>query len=723
MTPFSSKLTMLRGFLFLLFTNSFFFFNRIDLPIPDEDLSYTPFEKIKYPSYKKYFTSKLYRILSQGLGIRTKQIALLTKDTPQWGLDRRRMHEVKHGDYVLVGLVLNDQECERLVTFGPDAEHVEETKAFRNFWGNKAELRRFQDGSIKEAVVWAANPNKLIVNSICQYLIDRHLGGELASTLKFDHDKLLRVLQQDGGSSSSRALFQAKQSAFQKLVYFIQEIKELPLRVNAVYGTSSSLRDTSLGLPLPFDLQSDDSVASGVIEFESSSKWPDDIDAVEKLKTAFLLKLEEVLNNSNDYKASTGVEDDFMDGAAVSIGFLQVLTGDGYAFKLRVATYKDALLYTKLDTKAGPHSANLALQYKQKYLSCISHTRVIHTLSLRFPFYSSAVRLVKSWFNAHLLTGQMSEEAIELLTLVPFLDSAPYLPPSSGMTGFTRTLEFLSTWNWRDDPIILDVDKQSDRTRDADAKQVTSGVEGTRMDNALYLKLVDSFKKLRETDPVLSHAPLFIGTRHDITGVAWTRNSEVKGTIRGKLVAARMTALARKTVEVLTLSRVTAKERIRHVFEPSVGDYDLVIYTRGNNRAASTGSAKDSGFKNLGKRFPKSPEELAAKTCKPVDALYHELSAMYKDTIIFFKGTLGVEQNNNIIGGVWYRDVVDARQFKIGLGFNSIPASAVSGSSGHKKAKTGGNNSATTMVVLNKEAILKEIENLGGDLIDEIELK
>jgi U3 small nucleolar RNA-associated protein 22 len=29
---------------------------------------------------------------------------------------------------------------------------------FRLFWGNKCELRRFQDGSIVEAVVWDANP-------------------------------------------------------------------------------------------------------------------------------------------------------------------------------------------------------------------------------------------------------------------------------------------------------------------------------------------------------------------------------------------------------------------------------------------------------------------------------------------------------------------------------------------------------------------------------------
>lgn len=31
---------------------------------------------------------------------------------------------------------------------------IPQAKEFRNFWGDLSELRRFQDGSIREAVVW-----------------------------------------------------------------------------------------------------------------------------------------------------------------------------------------------------------------------------------------------------------------------------------------------------------------------------------------------------------------------------------------------------------------------------------------------------------------------------------------------------------------------------------------------------------------------------------------
>lgn len=46
----------------------------------------------------------------------------------------------------------------RGLDLGPPADSGEAARAFRAFWGDKAELRRFQDGLIAEAVVWEADP-------------------------------------------------------------------------------------------------------------------------------------------------------------------------------------------------------------------------------------------------------------------------------------------------------------------------------------------------------------------------------------------------------------------------------------------------------------------------------------------------------------------------------------------------------------------------------------
>lgn len=42
----------------------------------------------------------------------------------------------------------------RTLDQGPPADQADAARAFRAFWGAKAELRRFQDGAITEAVVW-----------------------------------------------------------------------------------------------------------------------------------------------------------------------------------------------------------------------------------------------------------------------------------------------------------------------------------------------------------------------------------------------------------------------------------------------------------------------------------------------------------------------------------------------------------------------------------------
>ncbi len=48
----------------------------------------------------------------------------------------------------------------RLVDIGPGADSGKAADAFRAFWGPKAELRRFQDGNIAEAVAWECGPSQ-----------------------------------------------------------------------------------------------------------------------------------------------------------------------------------------------------------------------------------------------------------------------------------------------------------------------------------------------------------------------------------------------------------------------------------------------------------------------------------------------------------------------------------------------------------------------------------
>lgn len=57
------------------------------------------------------------------------------------------------GGVVVVGLDLDGSRAARLVDRGPPADDAVLAPAFRSFWGEKSELRRFKDGAIVEAVL------------------------------------------------------------------------------------------------------------------------------------------------------------------------------------------------------------------------------------------------------------------------------------------------------------------------------------------------------------------------------------------------------------------------------------------------------------------------------------------------------------------------------------------------------------------------------------------
>ncbi|XP_031255109.1 nucleolar protein 6-like [Pistacia vera] len=51
-------------------------------------------------------------------------------------------------------------------------------RRFRRFWGEKAELRRYKDGTIAESTVWGSEQwtRHLILKRIIEYVFQRHLS-------------------------------------------------------------------------------------------------------------------------------------------------------------------------------------------------------------------------------------------------------------------------------------------------------------------------------------------------------------------------------------------------------------------------------------------------------------------------------------------------------------------------------------------------------------------
>lgn len=62
------------------------------------------------------------------------------------------------GAAIHVSALLQPSAALRLVDVGPPADDARVADKFRKLWGNKSELRRFQDGKITETLVWECAP-------------------------------------------------------------------------------------------------------------------------------------------------------------------------------------------------------------------------------------------------------------------------------------------------------------------------------------------------------------------------------------------------------------------------------------------------------------------------------------------------------------------------------------------------------------------------------------
>ncbi len=122
--------------------------------------------------------STLSSTLRQGLGSRAKAISVLHPSS-----DARPLSQALPASsaVVLIGIIVDTEHAFRLVDHGPTAENREGEGAekFRHLWGDKAELRRFKDGSITESVVWdvkSADERAYIPAMIVKYLLQLHFG-------------------------------------------------------------------------------------------------------------------------------------------------------------------------------------------------------------------------------------------------------------------------------------------------------------------------------------------------------------------------------------------------------------------------------------------------------------------------------------------------------------------------------------------------------------------
>lgn len=617
--------------------------------------------------YQKVFTA-----LSEGLGDRATQVVLHSPAHEHWEVGSARPSSDRKG-HVLIHISLNPANATRTVDHGPAAESKKEAAAFRKFWGEKAELRRFKDGSILESLVWTAKEGApSIVQQIIDYLLERHLGNAVSSSLVYSGDAFAGLVKHNSGLNA----FQPIMEALKTLETDIRAMEDLPLTVRQIMPADAQLRYASVDVPLSHSQKYMTQPADIVIQFEGSGRWPDDLVAIQRTKIAFLLKISELYSASGSSVTSrVGLENEGID--ILNQAFLDIVYESGAAFRLRIhhdreQTLLDRQLKDKTAAPSTKESAATALAaYKRDFLKRPAHTQAVQKLCTRFPALSPTLRLTKSWFAAHLLSNHFPEELIELLTIQTFTCPWPFQPPTSVQAAFTRTLGSLASWDWRTNPLIVDL-----------------GAELKTEDVQTISTRFDAWRKL---DPAMNRVVLFAASSLDPDGTTWTDGAPAK------VVAGRMTALAQAaSAEIETKGLDLVPESL---FVSPLADYDFVLYLSPEFAGGAKKNKKHSSaqFKNLVLAEEANAEMVGYA---PAHALYEELVSVYGQAMMLFYG------NGATIAGLW-SPVTARRGWKVNLAYSTVP---VKGEGDEIEAE------------INKEGILAEMARLGGDLVAKIEV-
>ncbi|KAL4426966.1 hypothetical protein ABPG77_009527 [Micractinium sp. CCAP 211/92] len=578
--------------------------------------------------------------------------------------------------HVLLGVQVDPTAALRTLDQGPPADQADAARAFRAFWGAKAELRRFQDGAITEAVVWEEGGpagRHLIVDSIVSYALQRHLpkgctvachAGALDAALRRKHSSL------DADTLAARLCEGAAERLGKRLRSLASD--SLPLRVVSVQPLAAVLRHAAAFPPLPHllagaprDTLASDHVARCLqpvellCQLEGSGKWPDHPEAFQKMKAAVGCQLAQLMHQT------LGMD------AQASEDYVDVLT-DGFAFRLLLATERDAAM----QQKALQLSGEARLHAEEDMQLRTWHQGAISGIAGENPAFEPAVRLAKRWVGAHLLSPHLGEEAVELLVAHCFASSrqrqavagsgggqgggpatsaAP--APGSRLSGLLRFLQLLAEHPWRVQPLVVDPDGElSAAQRDAIVRQHGAARAAGGAPAALCLP-----------------------TPRDHSGAAWTAGRP------GAQVLPRIAVLAQRSAAALEqlllgggsgssgtaagdsseAAEARAAAAAAAVFSRDLGEYDVVISLRPD---ALPNAANDL---RLGK------QAAAAASAPQRPQLGPALQAANQQLMALAEAEAGVKHSRAILKGI-PQSVLQARghsavRRELLVGFDPLP--------------------------------------------------
>ncbi|XP_045418924.1 nucleolar protein 6 isoform X1 [Lemur catta] len=629
----------------------------------------------------------LTTLLEQGLGARLHLLAHSRPPVPEWDISQ---DPPKHKDCgtLSLGFLLRPEGLTGVLELGPEADQPEAAD-FRHFWGSRSELRRFQDGAIREAVVWEAasmSQKRLIPHQVVTHLLALH--ADIPETCVHYVGGLVDVLIQglkETSSTGEEALAVAVR-CYDDLSHLLWGLEGLPLTVSAVQGAHPVLRYTEVFPPTPVrpaysfyeHLRERASLLprlskpcpayvepmTVVCHLEGSGQWPQDAEAVRRVRAAFQLRLAELLSQQHGLQCrATTTHTDVLK--------------DGFVFRVRVAYQREPQILREMRSPEGMISlrdtpASLRLERDTRQLPLL--TSSLHGLQQQHPAFSGVARLAKRWVRAQLLGEGFTDESLDLVAAALFLHPEPFTPPSSPQVGFLRFLFLVSTFDWKNNPLIVNLNNEL---------TVEEQVE-----------IRSGFLAARTQLPVM-----VIITPQDRKNSVWTQDGP------SAQILQQLVVLAAEALPVLEkqLMDPQGPGDIRTVFRPPLDMYDVLIHLSPRHipRHRQAVDWPPASFCRGLLNEPGPSSLMPVLGYDPPQLYLAQLREAFGDLALFFYDQHGGE----VIGVLWKPTSFQPQSFK---------ASSAKGRMVVSKGRE-------LVMVPNVEAILEDFAVLGEGLVQAVE--
>lgn len=601
---------------------------------------------------------------------------------------------------------LHPFKCTRSVDMGPPATSSSAANEFRQFWGSKSELRRFQDGKICESVVWRMSElNKFkIIEDVLKFILPRHTPVTMVDlpALSLSNALVRSNIPQEIATRSERLCFDCAT----RLGKMLRSLDQVTLGIVNIQPVSSVHRNTALYPPIPHELVGDTTSGDNLSDYlprclpalemlcqlEGSGKWPDAPAAYQKMKSAIGVQL------ALSLLSTFGIH------AMASENCIDVFF-EGFVFRLLLYSERDLEVLQKQIGPTGwsviPPLENIPLRQ--------SHQGLISSIAAGNPSFQLCCRLAKLWVAQQFLGNHINEEATELVCAAAYSTKVNIggSCPSSPELGFLSFLYILANHPWEAQPLVLDVKDAEESAR-------------------LLLRLRASGKA-----PAMFIVMPSGGNRPTCTG--WTQRKPEK------IILFRARTLARKCIKMIANSLLLVEPDSftslpERVFNHSMKDYDILIHLKAeslSSGADTTGHVISHQLLNGTVIRASIPQE-EAKQCmavlsgiprslirkrgikaikrdlligfKPVDIFIDALEEKYKDIVIVCADI----QSAQYIG------------LKIRPKFlHSAPFSPTSFCSIVQPCES--QNGDSLMVRLKYESFAQDIFSLGAGLVDTVE--